>query len=237
MEINKLKNIFTLIFIICANTILAISESNIDCSFLNKGCLLKRESNTVVIFFRGWVSPNDMSRYQGLRKRIDNSYLTKSARDILTRGDMIIGNANLTSSIFATGSSHIALSMEEMDLILEKANAKYLIFASHSGGYQGLRKTLLPASLSYWENLTSIWLLDNFYGGQTVANDLERNLGREFLNENCYGFVTDHNMATFNTSYKSLCPKIKTSGVTHSGGVLQCMPWFEQDQLCADTNY
>lgn len=178
-----------------------------------------------------------MPRYRGQRKQVDAAYWNKSAKDLLTRGDMIVGSANLTSSVFTTGSSHIGLTMEEMDLILEKANAKYLIFASHSGGWKGLRNTLLPAKVSYWEKVTGIWLLDNYYSNSTLANDLERNLGNGFLKENCYGFVTQHNMERYKASYKRICPKTKTSGVTHSGGVLRCMPWFENHQECQNSPF
>lgn len=207
-------------------------EGTLDCSINNKGCLLKRESDTVIVFFRGWVSPNEMSRYRGERKRLNERYWVPASRDILTRGEIPLGKGNLTSSIFATGSAHLGLTMEEMDQILQAANAKYLVFASHSGGYKGLRATILPAKLEYWEKVTGIWLLDNYYGAQAFANDLKRNFGETFLRENCYGFVTDHNMSKYRSSYKSFCPKTRTSGVTHSGGVLTCMPFFEQNESC-----
>lgn len=228
---------FVALFCSLIGTSLFAQDQEIDCSFSKKGCLLKRESETVVIFFRGWVSPSEMHRYRGLRKQIEPAYWTKSAKDLLTRGDMIVGNANLTSSVFATGSSHVALTMDEMDSILEKANAKYLIFASHSGGWKGLRNTLLPAKLSYWDKLIGVWLLDNYYSNATLSNDLKRNLGTEFLRENCYGFTTQHNLARYKATYQSICPKTKTSGVTHSGGVLQCMPWFENHQECGNSGF
>lgn len=221
-----------ILFLIFTMTSTFASEP--DCTVNSKGCLLKRESDTVIIFFRGWVSPNEMGRYRGLRKQVDQAYWISSSRDILTRGEIPLQNANLTSSIFATGSSHLSLTTEELDHILDVANARYLIFASHSGGYKGMRATILPAKLEYWEKVVGIWMLDNYYGGSSLANDLRRNFGEDFLKTSCFGFVTDHNMKNFRSGYSSFCPQTRTNGVTHSGGVLKCMPYFEQNVECQD---
>ncbi len=209
-----------------------ISEYDLDCEVLKKGCLLKRESDTVILFFRGWVEPEHMKKYTGLRKRVDEKFWIQSARDLIYNGMMPLSRAEMASSLFVTGSAHLPLTQEEMEQILNAANAKFLILASHSGGYVGMRASILPISKDYWEKVSAIWMLDNYYGAEGFAQDLKRNFGAEFLRDHCYGFVTDHNMKRYQASYKSLCPQTRTSGVTHTGGVLTCMPKFDQDKTC-----
>lgn len=209
------------------------AEHDIDCSVSDKGCLLKRNSDTVIIFFRGWVSPSDMSRYRGERNRVHASSWTLSARDHLLEGEMALAPLELESSVFTVGSSHLGLSQDDLDQILYAANAERLIFASHSGGYNGLRATVLPIPKSYWERVVGIWLLDNFYGGARMAQDLERNFGREFLRENCYGFLTDHNYANYRDYFASFCPKVRTQGVSHTNGIPRCLSSFERGQECS----
>lgn len=215
------------------------ADYNIDCNINSKGCLLKQNSDTLIIFFRGWVHPDEMYKYSGLRKQLDASSWQASGRDLLlnTPAHTPLAELNLISSIFAVGSAHVGLSETEMDELLEASGASYIIFASHSGGYVGLRNTILPASLDYWKKVAGIWLLDNFYAGPSFADDLRRNFGEEFLRVRCYGFVTAHNYDRFSSyldgeSYQSLCPKIITSGVGHSDGVGTCLPYFEKGREC-----
>lgn len=212
----------------------APAELSFDCTSIDKGCLLKRNSRTVIIFFRGWASPSDMRNYRGERNRIHPSSWARSATDHLTRGEMALAPLELESSLFVVGSSHLGLTQAELDRILELTHADQLIFASHSGGYVGLRATLLPIPLSYWERVSGLWLLDNFYGAASMARDLERNFGTDFLRENCYGFVTDHNLANYQRHYASFCPQVRTRGVTHTNGVPRCLSAFERGEECID---
>jgi hypothetical protein len=212
----------------------SIDEHDIDCSIIDKGCLLRRNSDTVIVFFRGWISPADMSRYRGERNRVHQSSWTDSARDHLIRGEMALAPLDLDSSIFTVGSSHLGLTQNDLDQILEAANAQRLIFASHSGGYNGLRATILPIPRDYWERVVGIWLLDNFYGAARMAQDLERNFGGEFLRDHCYGFLTDHNYANYRQYFSSFCPKVRTQGVTHTNGIPRCLASFERGEECLD---
>lgn len=209
---------------------LAEGES-LNCQLLQKGCLLKRSSKKLIIFFRGWVSPSMANRYGGSRKQVAEKDWQAAAEDLLFE-DLALAGIPIESSLFVLGSSHLSLSMEELLTLMDESEATELIFASHSGGYKGMRQTLLPIPLEFWEIVSGIWLLDNYYGGAAFAGDLERNFGREFLQRNCFGFTTDHNLARFNSSYKSFCPQTLTRGVGHSEGVNVCLPFFEKGEEC-----
>jgi hypothetical protein len=203
----------------------------INCELLPKGCLISRNSEKLIIFFRGWVAPNLAKKYGGERGRLHEKSWTKSARDLAFE-DLRLFNIALNSSLFITGSSHVDLSSKELKKLLEESGAQEIILASHSGGYVGMRTTILAMSGALKEKVTGIWMLDNFYGGAPFAQDLERNFGRQFLRQNCYGFLTEHNRARFNSSYASLCPHTLGHGVTHSSGVSQCMPFYESSLPC-----
>ncbi|MCF8059662.1 MAG: hypothetical protein K9K67_10220 [Bacteriovoracaceae bacterium] len=206
-------------------------SDDVDCELLNKGCLLKRNSRTLIVFFRGWVSPHMASRYGGSRKQVSSSDWAKAARDLLDE-DLRLKEIPLESSLFVVGSAHLGLSQAELVLLLEESGAEDIVFAAHSGGYKGMRATIKPMPLEFWENISGIWLLDNFYGGASFAQDLRRNFGEDFLREHCFGFITDHNRDPYINHYQSFCPNTLKSGVSHSGGVAKCMPFFERGESC-----
>jgi hypothetical protein len=206
-------------------------EAMVDCQLLDKGCLLKRDSGRLIIFFRGWVSPSMANRYGGSRKEVAQRDCAKAAEDLLFE-DLQMANIPLESSLFVVGSAHLGLSQEELILLMEESGAQEVIFASHSGGYKGMRQTILPMPLEFWRVVSGIWLLDNYYGGAGFANDLERNFGFDFLASSCFGFVTDHNHQRFESSYKRFCPQTLTHGVGHSQGVNVCLPFFERGEEC-----
>lgn len=204
----------------------------IDCDVVAKGCLLKRNSDTVIIFFRGWHQ-----RYQG--SGVPQSKWKEAAYDLLTDGwhyggSIPMSNLDLDSSIFTMGDHQTGLTTEEMDRILAAAGAEKLIFASHSGGWKGLQYTITPAPTSYWEKVKGIWLLDNFYSTGFAAH-LERNFGRDFLIDNCYGYTVrgTNNYTRYRDHYSDFCPKVLDRGVGHGPGVGQCMPYFEDEQRCS----
>lgn len=230
----KNKIAFTLLFILLALSNNWAQESKteeIDCSISNKGCLIKRDGKRLILFFRGWVSPHMANRYSGTRKAVGSKDWTKAAKDLIQE-DLSLGKIPLKSSLFVLGSAHIGLTQDEIFMLLETSGASEVVMAAHSGGYKGMRATILPMPLEFWNNVTGIWMLDNFYSGASFANDLKRNFGENFLFENCYGFLTDHNLARYNSSYKSFCPKTLKRGVTHSGGVAVCLPAFEDNKDC-----
>ncbi len=203
----------------------------VDCQLIEKGCLLKRNSQRLIIFFRGWVSPSMAHRYGGSRKQVSQRDWAKAAEDLLFE-DLALAEIPLESSLFVVGSAHLGLSQEELLLLMEESGAEEIVFAAHSGGYKGMSQTILPMPLDFWSVVSGIWLLDNYYGGASFANDLERNFDREFLKSACFGFVTDHNHQRFDSSYKSFCPQTLTHGVGHSQGVNICLPFFERGEEC-----
>lgn len=212
-----------------------------DCEIVSKGCLLIRDSETVVIFFRGWVPDN---RY-GSRKQVSRKNWKESAREMMFNGnqlgrniDVSLASLGLESSIFTLASSHLSLTMNELDIILERSNATKVIFASHSGGQVGLRQTILGGDYEYWESkVKAIWMLDNFYSAARTSEVIYRNFftnftDKSFLSKNCFGFVTAHNMDNYKNYYKKFCPKVLTRGVGHSDGVIKCLPAFEKGERC-----
>lgn len=225
------KNIFLVLVIFLLTSAFSEAKAEIDCEVSNKGCLLNRGSDELIIFFRGWVSPGDMRNYRGERKRLREDFYLPASENLIHGAGLSLGSIDTDLSIFVLGSAHLSLSTDEMDQLLEKANASKLIFASHSGGYVGMRSTILPAPLDYWEKVSGIWLLDNFYS-TSFGNDLKRNFGEDFLKENCFGFVTDHNLSNYRGSYRSFCPKVLVNRVEHSEGVNVCIPYFSQGLEC-----
>lgn len=207
-------------------------QESLDCKLSSKGCLLKRDSNTLIIFFRGWVSPHMANRYKGSRKQVHPDDWQKAAEDLLFE-DLKLAEIPVESSLFVVGSAHLGLTLEELLILMDESEADYLYFASHSGGYKGMRQTILPMPLEFWENVKGIWMLDNYYGGAGFAGDLKRNFGEEFLERSCFGFVTEHNRQRYNSSYRSFCPQTLVNQVGHSEGVGVCLPFFEKGQSCS----
>lgn len=215
------------------------SDLGLDCGLVEKGCLLKRDSDEVIIFFRGWVPDNRF----GSQRSVPIRHWQTSAFQMLTDPRQIgshieqsLAELNLQASIFTVGSSDQGLTVDEMDRILEEAGASKLIFASHSGGWRGLQYTITPPPKEYWEKVKAIWMLDNFYS-TGLAEDLERNFGLEFLNQHCFAFVTPHRenrqINRFNNHFRELCPQVLDSGIGHSNGVVRCMPQFERGEPCS----
>lgn len=228
-----------LIFALCGcseltpkrSTASTYGDAEVNCQVSSKGCLLKRNSHQLIIFFRGWVSPSMANRYKGSRKEVHADSWRHSARDLLFE-DLKLGSLPLDSSLFVTGSSHLGLSQEEINDLMEESGATELFFASHSGGFKGLRQTILPMPVSFWSQVQGVWLLDNYYGGASFAQDLERNFGRDFLKDSCFGFVTEHNRERYEASYKRICPNTLVNQVGHSQGVGVCLPFFEKGLSC-----
>jgi hypothetical protein len=204
---------------------------DLDCGLVSKGCLLKRNSSRLIIFFRGWVSPNMASRYGGSRKQVASKDWANAAEDLIFE-DLKLNDIELESSLYVLGSAHLSLSQDELLVLMEESGATEIVFAAHSGGYKGMAATIRPMPLEFWNNVSGIWMLDNFYGGGSFARDLERNFGVSFLQQNCFGFLTEHNRQSYQASYSRFCPQVLGHGVSHSGGVLQCMPYFEKGEVC-----
>lgn len=207
------------------------NHESFDCELITKGCLVKRHSRSLIIFFRGWVSPSMANRYGGSRKQVSQRDWQKAAEDLLFE-DLKLAELPLESSLFVVGSAHLGLSQEELLLLLEETGAESLVFASHSGGWKGMRATILPMPLEFWDLVSGIWLLDNYYGGASFAGDLKRNFGEDFLRESCFGFVTQHNLSRFNSGYRTICPQTLINSVGHSEGVGVCLPFFERGEQC-----
>jgi hypothetical protein len=240
-DLNE-KQLFVSVSIVNRASELREGELGLDCQSLTKGCLLKRGSDTVIIFFRGWVPDNRF----GSRKQVPSRHWTTAARQMMLEGtqlgwniDQSLAQLDLESSIFTMASSHLSLSMDEMDRILELSGASKLIFASHSGGQVGLRQTILAGDYEYWQQkVKAIWMLDNFYSAATTSAVIYRNFytnhpDKDFLRENCFGFVTDHNLSNYRGHYKSFCPNVLERGVGHSDGVVRCLPDFEKGEACS----
>ncbi|NCN27170.1 hypothetical protein GW915_06290 [bacterium] len=119
-------------------------------------------------------------------------------------------------SRYILGSSHLCLTMKDLQDLMRASGAKRLVFASHSGGYDGLQKTLNNIRGSeYIEKVDRVAMLDNFYR-PSVKNTLSSVFGAERLPHLISGFFTSHNSSRFQASYgKKLAPKVKDDSLGH----------------------
>ena len=85
----------------------------------SKGCLVKRNSKQVIIYFRGHVKG-----LGGKPGRIPSHNWVKSAKRVLQREPYRLKKYNVAASLYATGSSHLSLSNTEIRTILKVTGAK-----------------------------------------------------------------------------------------------------------------
>lgn len=233
------KKLFVSTSLLSHATEVSQQELELDCLSVNKGCLLKRQSDTVIIYFRGWVPDYRF----GSRKSVPAKHWNRSAIDMMLDAKQIgayrkkaLAELELSSSLFTVASPDLSLTEQEVQRLLKAANATQIILASHSGGWKGLQRTLSEdVSTGHWDKVRSIWMLDNFYN-TGLASVMQKKLGLQFLKDHCYAFVTNHKNNTqinrFNQHFRKLCPQVLDRGVSHSQGVTLCMPYFEKDEPC-----
>lgn len=233
-ELNSMQ-LFTSVNILNKATPLRKGELELDCQTVKKGCLLKRNSDTVIIFFRGF-------RNGSSTPAPENKWTDRAAEMMLNPKEIgsdittSLSELELESSIFTLASYEMALSSNELEKILKASNANYFIFAAHSGGHRGLDNTLKAKDFELSHLVKSVWMLDNFYR-PALARTMSDVLGINFLKEYCFGFVTAHKnneqRKRYDNHFKNICPNVLTRGVSHTSGVIKCMPYFERDEPCS----
>lgn len=202
-------------------------EHNQSISCRQKGCLLARESETLVVYFRGHVRG-----YPGHPGRVPQRFWAASARRVLTKNNYNLQRYKLKASLYATGSSHIGLSVDELLHLLLETRADRLILAAHSGGYVGLHKTLNSLSVELKKKVSGIWLLDNFYSPANTRKHLTRMFSGSFLRSRCLGYTTPHNHLRYQRYFKNICPGVRALPNGYHVRGLQCMEDFANNKKC-----
>lgn len=189
----------------------ALVAADYNCAILkfDEGCLItpsvQKVDEQILIYFRGHL---DGSGHIPAKDRISSAKQATKFYGLEKLAD------SKGISIFVTGSSHIRISQSDLD-ILKPSSTSEVLLASHSGGFVGLHKSLL----TYSQKIHSIYMLDNFYFGESLTHKI-----KDFLNKGakCSGFFTEHNRNRFQTRFKSIiedknCP-VEKSG-SHNGHV------------------
>lgn len=200
--------------VICSSSKSKVSE--------NKGCkgyLLKRDSETVLIYFRGLA-------LNGLK----GNPITNEAYNLQTIDSEI--------SIFSTKHHTYGLSYRELETLLRITGAKKILLASHSGGWQGLVKTLPQLRrLGAVAVVNGLYLLDNFYSPRRLTRAVNETFDRGFLKYRCFAYTTPHNKSRFQSHFRDLCGRPNQvrhfPDGWHNKGVNKCLRDYVKGQNCS----
>lgn len=207
-----------------------------NCLVLDKNvCLYQSnfsqvEKNKLIIYFRGHWGEH--------RGEVPDSMRSSSLMQVINFYDLDKTANLLNQSFLITSSSHISFYADEIQGFLLEANFKEdseVILVAHSGGYNGLFKTLKKfknSELPYKFKLKKIILLDNFYFSESATN-----LYKEYFDQGveCSGFYTAHNEKRYQDRFlrkisKDVCPIEKR--IEHNSSVNECLEKYVQGTSC-----
>lgn len=131
--------------------------------------------------------------------------------------------------ILVTGSSDSGISENEITAIERELGVsfKQIYLAAHSGGYNGLLK-----SLPGLRQPSRIVMLDNFYFTDAGSAKLIQN--RVAAGASCSGFYTDHNEDRWRHGFSNRvdCAVVKRDDLGHDRGVNACLGPFLLGGTC-----
>ena len=163
------------------------------------GCRLNGgSSNRVVVYHRGfwiWEPSAVPARVRNAsRVTVPAQYLPDSARGALLRYGLDRVAHARHSDVIVTGGSPVALVGAE----LNELNKPKVALVAHSGGYQGLVRTMQNMG---GRKIDEIILLDCFYGVNSGANAYIARYLRDHPETKCSGFYTEHNKWRYNNTF------------------------------------
>lgn len=192
----------------------------VGCFLAPKGAAGKEPS--LLVYFRGFWEGHGNGR-------VPEKERLASSRQAVSFYGLEAAAAQAGAVLLVTGSSDVAVSESDIAAVEKELGVSFakLHLAAHSGGYNGLFK-----SLSGLRQPKRILMLDNFYFTDPSMAKLIQGKVRD--GAACSGFYTSHNEDRWRRGFlgKVECAVAKKDDLGHNGGVNACLGPFLLEGNC-----